>query len=119
VPLLALLEVPVSGRKVVRDEALRALDAELEVLRRELAVVERARDTLARRAEEAAGRCDAATETSSCSGAIASAWCRACGWIVRRCAGHGARHAASACLAHHERKHGAGWAASADKEPSP
>lgn len=108
-----------TGRKVVRDAALRALDAELEVLRRELAIVERARDTIARRAEDSAGRCDAATETSSCCGDIASAWCRACAWTVRRCTGHGGRHAASACLSHHERKHGAGWADTADKEPSP
>jgi hypothetical protein len=104
-------------RRDVRSAALRALDAELEVLRRELAIVERARDTLARRDAEAAGRCDAATERSPCSGTISSVWCRACGFIARRCEAHGARRAAATVLRHHEhQEHGAAWATSADDE---
>jgi hypothetical protein len=104
-------------RRDVRSAALRALDAEIEVQRRELAIAERARDTLARRDQEAAGRCDAATDRSPCSGAIRSVWCRACGFIARRCEAHGAGRAAAAVLRHHEhQEHGAAWSTSADDE---
>jgi hypothetical protein len=104
-------------RRDVRSAALRALDAEIEVQRRELAIAERARDTLARRDQEAARRCDAATDRSPCSGAIGSVWCRACGFIARRCDAHGSRRAAAAVLRHHEhQEHGAGWSATADDE---
>lgn len=104
-------------RRSVAHTALAAIEDEIAVRRRELAVLERARDTIARGVAEAAGRCGAWTQRSPCAGTIHSVWCRGCGFTTWRCDAHGSRRAAAAVLRHHEHEaHGAGWATTAEDE---
>ena len=104
-------------RKRTAHAALRGIDAEIAVRRAELAALDKARDVIARGAEETAGRCDVGTERSACGGAVHAAWCRACGHVARCCATHGAQRAATARLRHHEhQEHGGEWSRGAETQ---
>lgn len=90
-------------RRRVTESALAGLDAEIGLRRAELAILERARDTLAR-----SDGCDCAD--AACTPTIHTALCRVCGFVARRCSSHGGQRAANAILRYHDHeRHGAAW----------
>ena len=99
-------------------------ELKIEIDRRwsELGALERAFDVLQRAHQEDPERCSESANASPCSGLMYTRWCRRCGVVVRRCAGHGGQPACATILRHHTGSHecddddrsGAARAASAD-----
>jgi hypothetical protein len=112
-------EVLLRDRQATAAQALEALDGAIEIARADLAALERARDTIARRAQCGDDRCDAEQPDSPCDGELYDRFCALCGFVVQRCEAHGALPAAATVLRHHRaREHPGDARASSSKDTS-